>query len=117
MMKEYWEKVFGPFLEKPKAITRYCCAQFVVSKERIRLHPRGAWQHWYDWLISEEISSRRSSRFFEHMWPYILGEKPVTPPHEGGMCFVTKCSEEEKLAWQHYCQECLFDSLIEKTKI
>lgn len=90
-LPDWWDYLFGDVLKK-EPILSYCCAQFVVSKERILAVPKHLWQRWYDWLIAEKVPSGKSSRIFEFSWPAILGEPYDAPPYPGGMCHVSRCS-------------------------
>lgn len=50
LIPDWWDYLFGDWLDKGVLLSNYCCAQFVVSKERIRTVPKKLWQRWYDWL-------------------------------------------------------------------
>lgn len=95
IIPQWWDYLFGDILDKGPT-TSYCCAQFVVSKERIREVPKEIWQRWYDWLLAEKVESSRSSRAFEHSWPSIFGEPQNAPAYPEGMCYITRCSKPDQ---------------------
>jgi len=95
MIPSWWNHLFGSVLKK-EVVSSYCCAQFVVSRERILAIPKDRWQLWYDWLISEEVPSSLSGRIFEYYWSVIFGEPYDSPVYPEGMCYVTKCSQGER---------------------
>ena len=62
-----------------------CCAQFIVSKERVQKHPKEFYQTMYDWLINKTsgegngdpadlYSSHNTGRYAEWSWFYIFGK-------------------------------------------
>ena len=71
-------------------------AQFIVSRNRIRQHPKKAYQSWYDALMSQGGQKKSTiictdssakctidyelSVFFEYTWHYIFGEPWVMEP-------------------------------------
>jgi len=70
-------------------------AQFIVSRNRIRRHPKKAYQTWYDALMSQDGQKKSAiicdptvkcnidyelSVFFEYTWHYIFGEPWVMEP-------------------------------------
>ncbi|CAK0786391.1 hypothetical protein CVIRNUC_009604 [Coccomyxa viridis] len=91
---ETFEKWLGPI---PKALHGPCCAEFIVSRERIEAHPREFYEHLRDWIIETEFDRYRSGRVFEYMWAVMFGAPPVSEPIEE--CDLLTCTdEEEKLA-------------------
>lgn len=78
-----WDTLFRPYLERdpPKHLLHDCCAQFIVSRHRIRAHPIEAYRHWLD------FTTKTSSPFpdddimnglvFEYVWHVIFGEPDV----------------------------------------
>jgi len=89
-----WPTLFQDTLgDMPRHVNRYCCAEFVVSRERILGRSRAFYQRLYDWLRTTRISSRWSGRVMEHSWGLIFGEpwnvRPIEPRPE---CHVLECS-------------------------
>ncbi|CAL6334601.1 unnamed protein product [Bathycoccus prasinos] len=87
-MRRYW-KLVKPYLgEMPKSGFREkCCAQFVVSRERIKARPRAL----YEMILAEMTDPRKNYRraphgrnsgwdlihFWEAIWHYIFGEEAL----------------------------------------
>ena len=73
-----WEEHFKPYLliDLPVFFYNDCCAQFIVSRDRIRLRPKKAYKHWYD-LIFQVENDYDLGLGFEMIWPLIFGE-----PHD-----------------------------------
>ncbi|KAJ3013319.1 hypothetical protein HKX48_005824 [Thoreauomyces humboldtii] len=67
---------YGP---APERIDAACCAQFVVSRERILLNSKAWYTEVYEWLISEEIPTYWSGRALEFSWHMLFGENPIEP--------------------------------------
>lgn len=61
---------------KGNATCHDCCAQFVVTKERIRAVPLAQWKKWLE--FSQTPSSHRVGYVFESMWHRIFGEEDMT---------------------------------------
>ncbi|KAJ3147428.1 hypothetical protein HDU86_007978 [Geranomyces michiganensis] len=70
------QEKYGPV---PERLEAQCCAQFVVSRQRIRLNTWDWYKDIYDWLISGEIHSYWSGRALEYSWHMMFGENPVEP--------------------------------------
>ncbi|KAJ3167418.1 hypothetical protein HDU88_002340 [Geranomyces variabilis] len=72
----WFKKKYGPV---PERVEAQCCAQFVVSRHRVRLNSWSWYKEIYDWLISEEVPSYWSGRALEYSWHVMFGENPVEP--------------------------------------
>jgi hypothetical protein len=77
LWSHYFEEDFGGPL--PHSIDVFnSCAQFIVSKKRILLHPVGTWKKWLDLVQDEGILNPMVFGalpwFFEYIWQFILGE-------------------------------------------
>ena len=68
------DRAIGPFPRDNNAIAFMCCAQFVVSRARIRQRPLALWRRLYAWADRTELSNAVSSRIFEWLWHVLLGE-------------------------------------------
>eukprot|EP01027_Heterolobosea_sp_BB2_P025900 GEZU01039767.1.p1 GENE.GEZU01039767.1~~GEZU01039767.1.p1 ORF type:complete len:386 (+),score=99.50 GEZU01039767.1:43-1158(+) len=81
-IKQHWAELFedqlGPF---PPYFELNCCAQFAVTRERIRARPKAFYQRLYNWLMNTTMENYWNSRVFEHTWPMIFGES-----HQGRRC-------------------------------
>ena len=97
----------------PKTLSAPCCAQFAVSRDRVRSIPRARYVAWRDWLLNNDLESRISGRIWEYTWHYIFsGQADLCPsPHHcycGGfaVCFESAAAHD---AW--------FDLRSEKGKL
>ncbi len=82
-----WDKYFKPYLHRdcPTHIVHDCCAQFIVSKNRILKHSKDTYSLWYSMFENEEknlISLNNSKTFssaaiFEFLWHIIFGEQDI----------------------------------------
>ena len=79
-------KYLGPL---PKVLTNHCCAQFVVTKERMRLRPKQFYSEMIHWILNSSLPDYDTSRLFEYTWGVIFGEKAdVQCPSR---CEITSC--------------------------
>lgn len=70
-----WKELFeGPIGPLPQYVHSPCCAEFVVSRQRIQARPLSFYQDCLTWL--EATSSERywAGRIFEYVWHIIFGE-------------------------------------------
>lgn len=90
---ELWNELF-PGHRAPPVLSQPCCAQFAVSRERVRDNPKGFYEHLRRWLLETPLEDSDSGRIFEYMWQYIFTRNPehCPAPHscycDGyGICF------------------------------
>ena len=90
---EVWRDLHGGD-PVPSALSQPCCAQFVVSGERIRARPLADFHRYREWLMNTNMSDSFSGRMLEYNWQYIFtGQAEFCPPqHECycdgfGICF------------------------------
>lgn len=57
-----------------RKITHYCCAQFVVSRSRIRARPLSMYKSLEQYVLREH-DDYRTTRELEHTWHMIFGEQ------------------------------------------
>ena len=83
-----------PHAPVPHAISQPCCAQFAVSRERIRSHPRAEYLRYREWLLNTELEDENSGRIMEYTWQYIFTGQPEYCPSQHqcycdgyGICF------------------------------
>lgn len=82
-LEQLWEPYFKPYLniDMPTEICHDCCAQFIVSRDRILANSREAYNTWYNLLINKNnelgISTRDIAICFEWIWHIIFREPPV----------------------------------------
>ena len=78
-LHDHWNDMFLPYIgvelpEKETDVKGDCCAQFLVSRERILRIPKEAWGMWYEWAIGEHPKGVDIGRSFEYTWHVIFGE-------------------------------------------
>jgi hypothetical protein len=102
VLAESWTELF-PNDPIPKVLAVPCCAQFAVSRDRIRAVPKERYLNYRDWLISTPLSDRLSGRVWEYVWHYLFTGKTEYCPLEHvcycdgfGVCFG---GGEEYTAW------------------
>lgn len=90
-----WAEMF-PEDQIPDAIGAPCCAQFAVSKERIRSIPKAKFEKYRNWLIQTPEDDWISGRVFEYLWQKIFADVAKLCPNarvcycDGyGICFTS----------------------------
>ncbi|KAJ5566207.1 hypothetical protein N7535_007845 [Penicillium sp. DV-2018c] len=93
MLARAWGELF-PDQQIPSVLSQPCCAQFALSRERIRSIPRARFVYYRDWLLSTELSDYITGRIWEYLWQYIFTGQAVLCPDEHvclcdgyGFCF------------------------------
>ncbi len=82
-MHRMWPSYFEPYLHipAPDYVCHDCCAQFIVSRDRILVHPREAYKRWYELSINNEnefgMNTKDIAIVFEWIWHVIFGEPLV----------------------------------------
>lgn len=66
-----FEQDLGPL---PAFVATHCCAQFVVSREKILSHSKQFYESCRDWLITTHWPSFTSGRVFEYTWHIMFGK-------------------------------------------
>ncbi|KAJ4375312.1 hypothetical protein N0V83_002398 [Neocucurbitaria cava] len=77
--KEIWEEIH-PGAPIPPSISGICCAQFAVSRQRIREVPIERFIHYRKWLLTTGMDDQFSGRIFEYIWHYIFTGHEVHCP-------------------------------------
>lgn len=77
--KSIWEEIH-PGAPIPPSISGICCAQFAVSRDRIRQVPLERFQHYRKWLLTTGMDDQFSGRIFEYIWHYIFTGHEVYCP-------------------------------------
>ncbi|KAL6241687.1 hypothetical protein RBB50_011469 [Rhinocladiella similis] len=75
-----------PHTQPPRAISQPCCAQFAVSRDRIRAIPRAEYVRYRDWLLTTELEDKLSGRVMEYSWQFIFAGVPELCP-EMHVCY------------------------------
>ncbi|KAI9646055.1 hypothetical protein NHQ30_005493 [Ciborinia camelliae] len=93
IMARAWLELF-PLEPIPSVLAQPCCAQFAVSKERIRTLPLARYIFFRDWLLRTEFSDFISGRVWEYIWQFVFSGQATSCPKEHicycdgyGICF------------------------------
>ncbi|KAF2688068.1 hypothetical protein K458DRAFT_415142 [Lentithecium fluviatile CBS 122367] len=91
--RHIWEEIH-PGAPIPPSLSGVCCAQFAVSRDRIRQVPIQRFQHYRNWLMTTPIPDQYSGRVLEYIWHYIFTGHEVYCPAQNscycdgyGVCF------------------------------
>lgn len=78
----------------PQVLAQPCCAQFALSKDRIRSIPKEQLIYWRDWLVTTHLTDHLSGRIMEYLWQYFFTGEAIHCPTEHvcmcdtyGLCF------------------------------
>ena len=69
--RHVWEELH-PGAPIPSSLSAICCAQFAVSRDRIRQVPLERFVHYRKWLLDTPMDDNFSGRVFEYIWHYIF---------------------------------------------
>ena len=93
LLAKSWSELF-PMDEIPDVLAQPCCAQFAISKDRIRQLPLSRYVFFRDWLLRTPLSDALSGRVWEYVWHYLFTGQNVVCPKEHicycdgfGVCF------------------------------
>ncbi|KAJ5083281.1 hypothetical protein N7456_012708 [Penicillium angulare] len=93
MLARAWGELF-PDEPVPSVLAQPCCAQFALSRDRIRTIPRSRFIFYRDWLLQTDLSDYIAGRIWEYLWQYVFTGKPVVCVLENiclcdgyGVCF------------------------------
>lgn len=88
-----WAEIF-PDRPVPKVLSQPCCAQFVLSRDRIRAIPRERFIYYREWLLQTELRDAMSGRVWEYLWHVVFTGKETSCPTANvclcdgfGVCF------------------------------
>ncbi|KAL8874621.1 MAG: hypothetical protein Q9174_000084 [Haloplaca sp. 1 TL-2023] len=97
-----WRELF-PFDALPSFLAQPCCAQFALSRGRVRSIPRSRYVFYRDWILRTPLSDYVSGRIWEYSWQYLFTKNNAHCPQEHicycdgfGICF------GGDLAYRHY---------------
>ena len=92
-LSRVWKELF-PGEDVPATLGAPCCAQYAVSKERIRAVPLARFVFVRDWLLKTPLTDYISGRLWEYLWHYLFTGEHVKCPLEHvclcdgyGICF------------------------------
>jgi len=77
------------------SISHYCCAQFVVTRDRILRNSLETYQAYDYWLQTIKEENHYTSRVFEYIWHMIFGNSQYEEPYKNGVCDLIDCNPEE----------------------
>jgi hypothetical protein len=81
-----WGEIF-PHRPIPAILAQPCCAQFALSRERIRALPRSQYIHYRDWMLQTDLRDTISGRVWEYLWHVVFtGESTVCPAEDACLC-------------------------------
>lgn len=76
---DVWRELH-PNIPPPKAISQPCCAQFAVSRDRIRAIPQSEYIRYRDWILATNLSDIFSGRVMEYSWQFLFAGVPELCP-------------------------------------
>jgi hypothetical protein len=108
MVAKSWSEIF-PLDPMPNVLAQPCCAQFAISKDRIRSIPLARFVFYRDWLLRTNLSDYISGRVWEYVWQFVFTGKNVVCPKEN-VCYcdgfgVCLGGEDEYNAYYTGCSE------------
>ncbi|KAB8349778.1 hypothetical protein FH972_023792 [Carpinus fangiana] len=88
-----WAELF-PLDPVPDVLAQPCCAQFAVSRDRVRTIPLEKFLFYRDWLLHTPLQDFVSGRVWEYMWQFVFTGESFWCPAEDvcycdgfGVCF------------------------------
>jgi hypothetical protein len=110
-----WRELF-PGTPVPEVLSQPCCAQFALSRERIRSVPLEEYVRHRDWIVNTHLDDAVAGRVWEYVWQYLwTGLWEFCPAQHicycdlYGACFGTKEKHDEwfrgKSRWKRLWQE------------
>jgi len=97
-----WRELF-PGTPIPEVLSQPCCAQFALSRARLRSVPLAEYVRHRDWIVNTQLEDAVAGRVWEYVWQYLwTGQWEVCPEEHVcycdlyGVCFG---GEEEYDAW------------------
>jgi hypothetical protein len=83
--KQAFQELF-PGEAIPPSVGVACCAQFAVTREKIRERPLDDYKRYRQWLLDTPLDDSTSGRIFEYSWHIIFG-KPYTHCPNAKECY------------------------------
>ena len=95
-LRAFWESAgmdsyLGPAPTDNNAVEFMCCAQFIVTRQRVRANPKEMYAQLYNWLRDSTAKNSDTSRWMEFVWHRLFGEEWVSSRPEPTVL----CGEEE----------------------
>ncbi|RMZ88135.1 hypothetical protein DV736_g4631, partial [Chaetothyriales sp. CBS 134916] len=93
VMAQAWAELF-PERPIPALLSQPCCAQFALSRERIRVRGLQQYKFWREWLLRTPMTDKISGRVWEYLWQVVFTDRAVDCPNQWtcycdgyGVCF------------------------------
>ncbi|KAL5344567.1 hypothetical protein ACLOAV_010551 [Pseudogymnoascus australis] len=93
VLAQSWSELF-PMDSIPTVLAQPCCAQFALSRERIRALPKARYVFYRDWMLRTPLRNHISGRVWEYVWHYLFTGQNIMCPEEHvcycdgfGVCF------------------------------
>jgi len=102
VLAQAWAEIF-PDRPIPEVLAQPCCAQFALSRARIRATAREQYQFYREWLMRTDLDDQISGRVFEYLWQVIFTGDSIFCPRQWG-CYCDGygvCFETDK-AFDHW---------------
>ncbi|KAK2763215.1 hypothetical protein FQN54_009851 [Arachnomyces sp. PD_36] len=80
---EYYKNGFMelfPGAKVPEAVGVSCCAQFGVTRSKVRERPRSEYERYREWLLETPLADDLSGRIMEYSWHMIFNKEAVHCP-------------------------------------
>lgn len=74
-----WSEIF-PLDPIPDVLAQPCCAQFALSRDRVRSIPLARFKWYRDWLLRTPLDDYVSGRVWEYVWQYVFTGQNVHCP-------------------------------------
>jgi hypothetical protein len=71
VLADVWSELF-PLDPIPSVLAQPCCAQFAISRDRIRSLPLSRYVFFREWLLRTNLSDYISGRVWEYMWQFVF---------------------------------------------
>lgn len=111
VLSRCWAELF-PLDPLPQFLAQPCCAQFALSKERVRSIPISRFVFFRDWILRTPLSDYISGRIWEYSWQFVFTGQNVYCPAEHycycdgfGLCFGGEIQYKDFLQLRYIKQE------------
>ncbi|KAB2573803.1 hypothetical protein DBV05_g7525 [Lasiodiplodia theobromae] len=75
-----FKEIFGEAREVPHEVGVSCCAQFALTRDKIREIPRSEYVRLREWLAKTPLLDSISGRVMEYSWHILFGKEPIHCP-------------------------------------
>jgi len=97
MMAQAWSEIF-PDKPIPEVLAQPCCAQFALSRDRIRAISLQQYEFYRQWLLRTRLDDQISGRIWEYLWQVVFtGQSTFCPDQRACYCDgYGVCFEDDK---------------------